>query len=436
MYSDKPKSLHTLAGKPLLEHVYRTVQTLDHRQICIVYGNKQLLEAFPDFKVSWVKQEKPLGTGHAVKQALPEIPDNDYVLTLYGDVPLAPREQFVRLVEAASETGFSLLTSRLDDPTGYGRIIRNDNGDIIAVVEERDATKAQRGLDEVNTGFMVVKADRLKQWINVLDNDNQQHEYYLTDIVGKAVQDNINIVSVMAGSGIELRGVNTHSQLAEAECYYRSAQARRLMDAGVGIIDPARFDLRGELKTGRDVKIDINVIIEGHVELGNNVHIGANCHIKDSVIGNNVGILANTMIDNATISDACRIGPFARIRPGTVLDRDIHIGNFVELKKTTIGEGSKANHLSYLGDSLIGTNTNIGAGTITCNYDGARKHITTIGNNVFIGSHVQLVAPIRVEDDATIAAGTTVSKDVRKNVLVVGRPRQREIKHWKRPLKE
>jgi bifunctional UDP-N-acetylglucosamine pyrophosphorylase / glucosamine-1-phosphate N-acetyltransferase len=438
MYSDKPKVLHTLAGRPLLTHVYQTAASLTHREIHIVYGHggEQVPEASREFNASWVKQEEQLGTGHAVQQVFANLPDVDNVLILYGDVPLITKETLLVLVEAASDTGFSLLTTQLDNPRGYGRIIRNENGDISAIVEEKDATEDQRNIQEVNTGLMVVKGQKLKQWVNALKNENKQKEYYLTDIVAQAVDEGISITSVTVNSPIEVQGINTRSQLSEAERYYQLVQAHHLMHNGVGLMDPARFDLRGELEIGRDNEIDINVVIEGRVKLGNNVNIGANCYIKDTVIADNVQVLPNTMIDNAVIGNGCRIGPFARIRPDTTLDENVHIGNFVELKKTDVGTGSKVNHLTYLGDSHVGSETNIGAGVITCNYDGANKHQTIIGDDVFVGSDVQLIAPVKVNNGATIAAGTTVTKDVAENELSISRADQKSISKWKRPTKD
>ena len=318
---------------------------------------------------------------------------------------------------------------------GYGRIIRDEDSNIVAIVEEKDATEEQKRIFEINTGFMVVKADLLKRWVNALGNDNKQNEYYLTDIVAKAVADEITIAPVLAESNIEVKGINNRSQLAEAERYFQLVQAHHLMHRGVGLSDPARFDLRGDLEIGRDNEIDINVVIEGRVKLGNNVTIGANCYLKDTIIADNVNVLPNTMIDNAVIGNGCNIGPFARIRPDTTLDENVHIGNFVELKKTDIGKGSKVNHLTYLGDSHIGTDTNIGAGTITCNYDGAYKHQTIIGDNVFVGSDVQLIAPVKVDNGATIAAGTTVTKDVAEDELAISRAEQKSIPKWARPKK-
>jgi bifunctional UDP-N-acetylglucosamine pyrophosphorylase/glucosamine-1-phosphate N-acetyltransferase len=438
MYSDKPKVLHTLAGRPLLTHVYQTAVALIHREIHIVYGHggEQVPETLQDFQASWVKQEEQLGTGHAVQQVFPNLPDVDNVLILYGDVPLITEESLAVLVDAASDSGFSLLTTHLDNPRGYGRIIRDKNENIVAIVEEKDATEEQRKICEVNTGFMVIKGKQLKLWVNALKNENKQNEYYLTDIVKLAVSDGVNVAPVIADSPIEVQGINTRIQLSEAERYYQLVQAHHLMRNGVGLIDPARFDLRGDLEIGRDNEIDINVVIEGRVKLGNNVTIGANCYLKDTIIADNVSVLPNTMIDSAVIGNGCRIGPFARIRPDTTLDENVHIGNFVELKKTDVGKGSKVNHLTYLGDSHVGMGTNIGAGTITCNYDGVNKHQTIIGDDVFIGSDVQLIAPVKINNGATIAAGATITKDVSENELAISRVEQKSISKWKRPTKK
>lgn len=438
MYSDIPKVLHELAGKTLLEHVYQTAEVIPHRAISIVYGHggERVPAIMQHLDVNWVEQSEQLGTAHAVEQALPGIPDEDNVLILYGDVPLITEETLTALIEGASETGFALLSAYLDDPRGYGRIIRDQLGNVSAIVEEKDADDEQRCICEINTGLMVVRAEYLKRWIGIIENDNRQQEYYLTDIVELAIEDDIRVNCLLADSSIEIQGINNRVQLAEAERYYQLVQAHHLMQQGVGLLDPARFDLRGELEVGRDNVFDINVVIEGKVKLGNNVHIGANCYIKDSVIADNVRVLPNTVIEKAVIGNDCRIGPFARIRPDTTLDDEVHIGNFVELKKADIGTGTKINHLSYVGDSHIGKQTNIGAGVITCNYDGANKHLTMIGDNVFVGSDVQLIAPVTVNSGATIAAGTTVSRDVKQDALAITRSEQREIKNWKRPKKK
>ncbi len=438
MYSDTPKVLHQLAGRPLLEHVYQTACSIDHGSIHIVYGHggEQVPELLQEFDVNWVLQEQQLGTAHAVEQVLPDIADSDDVLILYGDVPLITAESLQALITAGKETGFALMTAYLDDPRGYGRIVRDEIDQIACIVEEKDADDEQRRICEINTGFMLVKAELLKQWINRIENNNRQKEFYLTDIVALAIEDNIEINTILADSSIEIKGINNRVQLAEAERYYQLVQAHHLMQHGVGLIDPARFDLRGELEIGRDNVMDINVVIEGRVKLGNNVSVGANCYLKDTVIGDNVEILPNSMLDNAVVGNGCRIGPFARIRPDTTLNDNVHIGNFVELKKATIGQGSKINHLSYIGDTHVGEETNIGAGTITCNYDGANKHQTVIGDNVFVGSDVQLIAPVTVGSGSTIAAGTTVSRNVKNNALAITRPEQREIPDWKRPVKK
>ncbi len=438
MYSDKPKVLHQLAGKSLLEHVYHTAMDIPHREIHIVYGHggEQVPDEMQHLQANWVEQKEQLGTAHAVEQALPAIPDVDEVLILYGDVPLITAQSLQALIAAASESGFALMTAYLEDPRGYGRIIRDDIDNVLAIVEDKDADDEQRRICEINTGLMVVKSDLLKRWIAGIENNNKQKEYYLTDIVALAIKDGVNVNSILAEASIEIQGINNRVQLSEAERYYQLVQAHHLMQHGVGLMDPSRFDLRGDLEVGRDIVFDINVIFEGRVKLGNNISIGANCYIKDCIIGDDTVILPNTMIDNAVIGKSCRVGPFARIRPDSTLSDEVHIGNFVEIKKTEVGSGSKINHLSYVGDSHVGQHTNIGAGVITCNYDGANKHQTIIGDNVFVGSDAQLIAPVTISSGATIAAGTTVSKNVAENALAITRPEQREIKKWKRPTKK
>jgi len=438
MYSDKPKVLHQLAGKPLLEHVYHTAVMLEARGIHVIYGHggDQLIEQLPQLDVEWVEQTEQLGTGHAVKQALPNIPDKDLVLVLYGDVPLITSETLTDLVAAAEETSFSLLTSFVDDPRGYGRIIRNDNDEVSRIVEEKDASNNEKEICEINTGMLVANGKALKQWVEKLESNNAQSEFYLTDIIEKAVNDKIKINTVQPHSEVEIRGINDRAQLSEMERYYQLIQAHQLMRSGITIMDPSRFDLRGDLEIDSDCSIDINVILEGRLKIGTGVHIGANCIIKDTVIDDHVEILPNSVIENAVIGKSCRIGPFARIRPESVLNENVHVGNFVEVKKSIVGSGSKVNHLSYIGDSEIGTGTNIGAGTITCNYDGANKHKTIIGDNVFVGSDVQLVAPVSVSSGATIAAGTTITKDVAENELAMSRTPQKSVSGWKRPGKK
>jgi len=437
MKSSLPKILHPLAGRALLEHVYIAATRLEASQVHVVYGygGEKILADLSHLDVSWVEQTEQLGTGHAVAQAIDAVPSSDEVLILYGDVPLITHETLAHLVLVSRESGFSLLTSYIDDPRGYGRIIRDSKGDITSIVEEKDATEEQRAVCEINTGMMCVKAKWLKQWLANLNNGNSQGEYYLTDVIKMAVDEGIIIESIKSESVLEIQGVNDRRQLAELERYYQMIQAHHLMNQGVTLMDPHRFDLRGDLETGKDVVIDINTIIEGSVSIGNNVSIGPNCHIKDADIGDNVVIQSNSVIDNAVIGKHCIIGPFARIRPETRLSDNVHIGNFVEVKKSQIDDGTKINHLSYIGDSDIGKNTNIGAGSITCNYDGAHKHTTTIGDNVFVGSDTQLVAPVSIGNNVTIGAGTTVTKDVQENMLTVSRAEQKIIKGWKRPKK-
>ncbi len=438
MHSALPKVLHELAGRTLLEHVYVSASRLDHRQIRIIYGHggQKVPETLAHLSADWVEQKQQLGTGHAVKLAMPQVPDVDNVLILYGDIPLITFETLQRLVSAAGTSGFSLLTSVLDEPTGYGRIIRDDSNNVTCIVEENDATPEQRAVTEINTGMMVVKARLLKRWLPELNNNNTQGEYYLTDIVEKAVSENIQVITIQPESITEIHGVNNRVQLAELERYYQLTQAQHLMRHGVTLMDPSRFDLRGDLKAGRDIRIDINVVIEGSVSLGNDVTIGQNCYINNADIGDGATILPNCVIENAVIGNGCKIGPFARIRPDTRLAEHVHIGNFVEVKKSEIGPGSKVNHLSYIGDSEIGKNVNIGAGTITCNYDGANKHKTIIGDNVFIGSDTQLIAPVVVGDGATIGAGTTVTKDIAADTLTCNKLEHKIVKSWRRPEKK
>ena len=438
MHSDKPKVLNLLAGKPLLTHVYETAMKIEHREIYIVYGcgGEQVKNTLKNSQVCWIEQEEQFGTGHAVQQVLPNIPKSDHILILYGDVPLISEVSLAKLVEAATNTGFSLLTAYFDEPHGYGRIVRDDNDNIIAIVEEKDATIEQQNICEVNAGFMVISAEILNQWIDFLKNKNKQNEYYLTDMVEIAVKNNIRVSPILAESAIEVQGVNTRSQLSEAERYYQIMQAHHLMDKGVGIVDPSRFDLRGSLEIGLDNEIDVNVVMEGKLKLGDNNTIAPNCVIKDTIIGNNVKIFANSVIENSIIGNDCHIGPFARIRPDSVLEDHVHIGNFVEIKKSTLGKKTKANHLSYIGDTEVGSCTNIGAGVITCNYDGANKHKTKIGDNVFVGSDAQLIAPIKIGDGSTIAAGSTITKDVDSNNLAISRTEQKLVPSWERPKKK
>ena len=400
------------------------------------HGGEKLKDELPHLNVVWVLQKQQLGTGHAVQQALSLIPVQDMVMVLYGDIPLITTSTLKKLLTAAAETGVSLLTASIDNPTGYGRIIRNKKGDLVRIVEEKDTSARERSICEVNTGIMVAPAKPLQRWISSLDNKNAQKEFYLTDIMAMAVQEGIRITTINPDSPVETHSINDRRQLAEMERYYQLVQAHQLMHRGVTIMDPARFDLRGDLETEPDVVIDINVLLEGRIKIGKKVRIGANCCIRDTVIGDNVEILPNCVIDNAIVSKGCRIGPFARIRPDTVLDENVHIGNFVEVKKSVVGKNSRANHLSYIGDSELGSNVNVGAWTITCNFDGARKHKTIIEDDVFIGSDTQLIAPVTIGAGATIAAGTTVTNDVERGVLVISRVEQKTVRKWKRPRKQ
>jgi len=438
MKSRLPKVLHKLAGRTLLEHVYVSALQLNFREAHIVYGHggRQVPETLAHLQaVNWVEQKQQLGTGHAVRQAIARIPVVDDVLILYGDVPLITGQTLQRLVDAAKETGFSLLTSYIDDPAGYGRIIRDGKGEVLRIVEQQDTSEEEASVCEINTGMMTVKARNLSRWLEELENKNEQGEYYLTDIVAQAVAEGVVISTTQPEAVSEIRGINDRMQLAEMERYYQLIQAHHLMRQGVTLMDPARFDLRGELEAGRDIQIDVNVVLEGSISIGNGVSIGPNCWIKDADIADGVVILPNCVIENAVIGKDSRIGPFARIRPGTRLARDVHVGNFVEVKNSEVANGSKMNHLSYIGDAEIGKDCNIGAGTITCNYDGANKHKTIIGNDVHIGSDTQLIAPVKIGNGVTIGAGTTVTRDIESNRLVHNKIEHREVKGWKRPKK-
>lgn len=438
MKSALPKVLHSIAHKPLLGHVLDVAKELQAGSTHVVYGHggEQVKTALEHYNVKWVLQAEQLGTGHAVEQAVPDIADDQTVLILYGDVPLIEKQTLERLIGAAANNALGLLTAKLDDPTGYGRIIRNNAGQVIKIVEQKDATEEQKQVNEINTGMLALSSTKLKGWLNQLENNNAQGEYYLTDVIGMAAIEGITINTVNPASLKEIEGVNNKLQLAELERAYQMDQARKLMEQGVTLRDPARFDLRGELQVGKDVTIDVNVVIEGKVKLGDGVDIAANNVIKDASIGNGVSIQPNCVIESAVIGDNCVIGPFARVRPETVLANGAKIGNFVEIKKSTIGEGSKVNHLSYIGDTTMGKDVNIGAGTITCNYDGANKHQTVIGDNAFIGSDSQLVAPVEIGEGATIGAGSTITHDAPKAELTLSRAPQKTRPGWKRPVKK
>lgn len=438
MHSDRPKVLHEIGGKPLVGHVIDTARALSTHEPIVVFGHggEQLQAAFADSSITWIEQREQLGTGHAVGEALEAIPRDGMTLILYGDVPLLRAETLERLINEAANGRFGLLTVNLDDPAGYGRIVRDAAGDVCRIVEHKDANAEELAITEINTGIMAISSADLHRWIPALDNSNAQGEYYLTDCVAAAVADGVQIVSVLAGSEAEVTGVNNRQQLAALERCYQREHADRLMELGVMLRDPDRIDVRGSLQCGRDVEIDINAVFIGDVTLGDRVRVGPNCVIENAVIGNDVELLPNCVIESASIGDGSRIGPFARVRPETVLGRSVHVGNFVEVKKSRIDDGSKVNHLSYVGDSDIGTNVNVGAGTITCNYDGAFKHKTVIEDDVFIGSDTQLVAPVTIGRGATVGAGTTVTDDVGADELVISRVKQKTISGWKRPRKD
>ena len=437
MRSALPKVLHPVAGKSMLGHVIDTARQLSPRKIHVVIGHGAELvrERLAADDVDFVLQAEQLGTGHAVAQALPHI-EADKVLILYGDVPLTQVETLSRLLAQASDSQLGLLTVNLADPTGYGRIIRDEAGIVQAIVEHKDASEAQRTIREGNTGILAVPGKRLGDWLGRLSNSNAQGEYYLTDVIAMAVADGLVVATETAQEEMEVLGANDRIQLAQLERYYQQRAARRLMTQGVTLLDPARFDLRGEVTVGRDVQIDINVILEGKVVIEDGVQIGANCVIKDSILRRGAIVKANSHLEGAELGEGADCGPFARLRPGAKLGAKAHVGNFVELKNAVLGEGAKAGHLSYLGDAEIGARTNIGAGTITCNYDGANKFKTVMGEDVFIGSNSSLVAPVTLGDGATTGAGSTVTQDVPANSLAVGRAKQRNIEGWKRPTKK
>ena len=438
MRSQLPKILHSIGHKSLLHHVYDLSVAMENNTIHIVIGHGAELvkKTLADFACLWIEQPQQLGTGHAVQQVSNQIDDNSMVLILYGDVPLLQVETLKKLLGKINEKTLALLTVNLQNPTGYGRIVRNDLGKVLRIVEEKDATEIEKKITEGNTGILAVQGKALKKWLSQLGNNNAQGEYYLTDIIALAVADGFEIATSSPANEDEVLGVNDKLQLAHLERVYQLQQAQNLMRQGLTLRDPSRFDLRGLLEVGQDVEIDVNVIFEGKNRIGNNVKIGANCYIKNATIGDDVIILSNCVIDTAVIGANSRIGPFARLRPETVLATDTHIGNFVEIKKSIIGQGSKVNHLSYIGDSLVGKKVNIGAGTITCNYDGVNKFQTIIEDGAFIGSDTQLVAPVTVGKNATIGAGSTITKDTPDNQLTLSRSKQMSLENWQRPVKK
>jgi len=443
MNSNIPKVLHQIGGDSLLGHVIGTASQLESEQIHIVvgYGAEQIKSEFSSQnELRWALQEQQLGTGHAVMQAMPSIDitkPEKRVLVLYGDVPLTNFSTLSKLVQQASASTLCLLTLVTENPAGLGRIVRNNAGEITAIVEEKDASEAQKQIKEINTGIMVIPATKLNTWLNSLGNNNAQGEYYLTDVVAMAAADDYCAISAMViDDESEVQGVNDKAQLASLERQFQMKKAEQLLKAGVLLRDPSRIDIRGEIETGSDVEIDINALFEGRVSLGNGVKIGANVVIKDSKIADNVNILHGSTIDGAEIGEGASVGPYARIRPGTILKENTKIGNFVETKNAIIGKGSKASHLAYIGDAELGENVNIGAGTIFCNYDGVNKHKTIIGDNVFVGSNSVLVAPVTLADNTFVAAGSSINSDVPADSLAVARAKQRNIPGWKRPTKK
>lgn len=437
MKSDLPKVLHPLAAKPLLGHVLDCARQLSPTRLVVVYGHggETVQQTIPDNDLRWALQEPQLGTGHAVMQAADHLDESAPTLILYGDVPLTRPETLQRLMSCCNNEALAILTIQMDDPSGYGRIVR-ENGNITRIVEQKDATPEQLAIGEINTGIMAAPTTALKRWLNGLSDDNAQKEYYLTDIVAAAVADGVPVQSAAPDFDWEADGVNSKVQLAQLERTYQRDQARQLMEQGVHVIDPDRIDIRGSLRCGRDVVIDVNTIFEGDVTLGDGAHVGANCVIRNAGIGAGTELLPFTHIDSAQVGEQARIGPYARLRPGTVLGNATHVGNFVEMKNTVMGVGSKANHLAYVGDAEVGQRVNIGAGTITCNYDGANKYKTVIEDDAFIGSDTQLVAPVTVGRGATLGAGTTLAKDAPADKLTITRPKQVTIEGWQRPVKK
>jgi bifunctional UDP-N-acetylglucosamine pyrophosphorylase/glucosamine-1-phosphate N-acetyltransferase len=442
MRSDLPKVLHRLAGRPLLGHVLDVARSLSPTRLVVIHGHggEQVPRALAAPDLAWAKQEPQLGTGHAVMQALPHLDDDAPTLILYGDVPLTRAGTLRRLLEAAGTERLGLLTVDLPDPAGYGRIVRDRSSDggrgrILRIVEHKDADAATRLITEVNTGIMVVPTRLLRRWLGALSNDNAQKEYYLTDVVAMAVAEGVPVAGAQPDAAWETLGVNSKSQLAELERIHQRNVAESLLEAGVGLADPARIDVRGTLRAGRDCFVDVGCVFEGEVVLGDRVTVGANCVLRDTTIGDGTELLPMCHVESATVGREARIGPFARLRPGTRLADETHVGNFVEMKNTRMAAKSKANHLAYVGDAVVGERVNIGAGTITCNYDGANKHVTVIEDDAFIGSDTQLVAPVTVGRGATLGAGTTLTRDAPAGQLTVSRAKQTSIAGWKRPAK-
>ncbi|GAB2926629.1 bifunctional UDP-N-acetylglucosamine diphosphorylase/glucosamine-1-phosphate N-acetyltransferase GlmU [Rheinheimera gaetbuli] len=441
MKSDLPKVLHKVAERPMVQHVIDTARALGAAkpQLVYGYGAEALQAVLGEQPLHWVLQAEQLGTGHAVAQAIPNIADDDTVLVLYGDVPLTRLETLQQLLAVKPANGLAILTVNLVNPTGYGRIVRageNNSGKVVGIVEQKDATAEQLQIKEVNSGIMALPGKQLKNWLSRLSNSNAQGEYYLTDVIAMAHGEGVEIATAQPLNPMEVEGANNRVQLAALERAYQQRQAEELMLSGANLRDPARVDIRGSIEVGNDVMIDINVIFEGRVVLGKGVTIGANCILKDCIIGDNTEIKPNSMIEKASVGAGCSVGPYARLRPDSIMLDDSHVGNFVEMKKTTLGKGSKANHLTYLGDAVIGAKVNVGAGTITCNYDGVNKFVTTIKDGAFIGSNSSLVAPVTVGVNATVGAGSVLTRDAEDGELVVARAKQRHIADWQRPVKQ
>lgn len=438
MNSTLPKVLHPVGGKSMLQHVIDSCRQLDVNKMAVVYGHggDQVRQTVDADDLLWALQSEQKGTGHAVLQAEEFMEDDATIIIAYGDVPLIKTETMRLLAEKLDKAVLTVLTTRLDNPFGYGRIVRNSDAKIESIVEEKDANDEQRNIVEINTGFIAAKGSDLKRWLNQITPNNAQGEYYLTDCISLAVAEGGVVDAVVCDNPLEVQGVNNRLQQAEMERAYQMEQADNLMLSGVTLADPKRIDVRGSLEAGKDVSIDVNTVFIGKVTLGDGVTVESGCVIKDSQISNNVIIKANSVVDSATIGDGCEVGPFARVRPETVMKANSKVGNFVEIKKSTIGEGSKVSHLSYIGDTVMGKGVNIGAGTITCNYDGANKFQTNIGDNVFVGSDTQLVAPVTLAEGTSIGAGSTITRDTPANQLSLSRSKQITIKGWKKPQKK
>ncbi len=437
MYSDLPKVLHPIGGQPMLGRVITTARQLTPDALVVVYGHggERVRETFAgDSDLRWAEQAQQLGTGHALKMAMPHLPADGQVLVLYGDVPLIQAETLRRLATAAG-SGVGLLVDILDDPTGYGRIVRDAHGRVSGIVEQKDASAAQLAIREINTGILVLPAARLAGWLNELGNDNVQGEYYLTDVIALAVRDDVAVTTLAVPASWQAAGVNAKRQLAELERIFQREQANALLDQGVTLLDPSRFDLRGELQCGRDVSIDVGCVFEGRVMLGDGVHIGAHCVLRNVSLAAGCEVQPFSHLDGASVGEGARIGPYARLRPGAELAGHVHVGNFVEIKKSRVGEGSKVNHLTYIGDSDIGSGVNVGAGTVTCNYDGVNKFRTVVEDNAFIGSGTMLVAPVRIEQGATIGAGSVITRTAPTGALTLARAKQMTLSGWQRPKK-